>query len=101
MCNASGALEPPGSKPDWLIFAELWLRQVRQTPPFNPREVMRKSPASCLNTPNAPTRHWATQGSGGVKRQLRTFRQTAEACFCCKDRGVSVPSPLSGPWGGF
>lgn len=35
------ALEPPGeSKPDWLIFAELWIRQVRQTPPFNPREVM-------------------------------------------------------------
>lgn len=35
------ALEAPGeSKPDWLIFAELWLRQTRQTPPFNPREVM-------------------------------------------------------------
>jgi predicted molibdopterin-dependent oxidoreductase YjgC len=35
------ALEPPGdAKPDWLIFAELWLRTMRQTPPFNPREIM-------------------------------------------------------------
>ncbi len=28
------------SKPDWLITSELWLRLMRQTPPFNPREVM-------------------------------------------------------------
>jgi NADH-quinone oxidoreductase subunit G len=35
------AIEPPGdAKPDWLIFAELWLRAMRQTPPFNPRELM-------------------------------------------------------------
>ncbi len=35
------AIEPPGdAKPDWLIFAELWLRTMRQTPPFNPREIM-------------------------------------------------------------
>ncbi|MCS7065685.1 MAG: molybdopterin-dependent oxidoreductase, partial [Fimbriimonadales bacterium] len=35
------AIEPPGdAKPDWLIFAELWLRAMRQTPPFNPREMM-------------------------------------------------------------
>ncbi len=35
------AIEPPGdAKPDWLIFAELWLRAMRQTPPFNPREIM-------------------------------------------------------------
>jgi len=35
------AIEPPGeAKPDWLIFAELWLRTMRQTPPFNPREIL-------------------------------------------------------------
>ncbi len=28
------------AKPDWQVFAELWLRTQRQTPPFNAREVM-------------------------------------------------------------
>jgi len=27
------------AKPDWQVFAELWLRTQRQTPPFNAREV--------------------------------------------------------------
>lgn len=28
------------AKPDWQVFAELWLRARRQVPPFNAREVM-------------------------------------------------------------
>jgi NADH-quinone oxidoreductase subunit G len=28
------------AKPDWQVFAELWLRTQRQTPPFNAGEVM-------------------------------------------------------------
>ncbi|GIV08839.1 MAG: NADH-quinone oxidoreductase [Fimbriimonadales bacterium] len=28
------------AKPDWQVFAELWLRTQRQTPPFNAYEVM-------------------------------------------------------------
>lgn len=28
------------AKPDWQVFAELWLRVRRQVPPFNAREVM-------------------------------------------------------------
>ncbi|MFN7018851.1 MAG: NADH-quinone oxidoreductase subunit NuoG [Fimbriimonadales bacterium] len=28
------------AKPDWQVFAELWLRTQRQIPPFNAREVM-------------------------------------------------------------
>jgi predicted molibdopterin-dependent oxidoreductase YjgC len=30
------------AKPDWQVFAELWLRTQRQTPPFNAGEVMRE-----------------------------------------------------------
>ncbi len=30
------------AKPDWQVFAELWLRTQRQTPPFNAREVMQE-----------------------------------------------------------
>jgi len=30
------------AKPDWQVFAELWLRTQRQAPPFNAGEVMRE-----------------------------------------------------------
>ncbi|MCS7208601.1 MAG: NADH-quinone oxidoreductase subunit NuoG [Fimbriimonadales bacterium] len=35
---------PPqgAAKADWQVFAELWLRTQRQTPPFNAREIMRE-----------------------------------------------------------
>ncbi len=37
------AHEPLGeSKPDWVIFSELWLKALGKVPPFNPREIMQE-----------------------------------------------------------
>ncbi len=37
------AHEPLGeSKPDWVIFADLWLKALGKVPPFNAREVMQE-----------------------------------------------------------
>jgi predicted molibdopterin-dependent oxidoreductase YjgC len=52
------------AKPDWQVFAELWLRTQRQVPPFNAGEVMREIAA--LVPAFAPCRY-DTLGEYGLR----------------------------------